>query len=122
MLRLQALLSLLCFLVVGAFGFVHLFQMEHEPAMQGCPFTNHQDETVCLMTALQHFEAWMHTFISTIPSLVVLSLAAIFCISYFFRFGTEDDPTDPVSRQATGLPPPLYERLFARGLLHPKIP
>jgi hypothetical protein len=120
--RLAALVALLSFLVVGAFGFVHMIQMEHQPMMQGCPFMPPNDD-MCLMNALAHFEAWLHTLLSTIPSLFALILVATLIVNYVHVFAaTAQDPTKPIPWDDVGIPPPLYQRLFASGLLHPKIP
>ncbi|MEO5927723.1 MAG: hypothetical protein ABIO72_03300 [Patescibacteria group bacterium] len=118
--RLVALFALLSFLAVGVFGFVQVIQSAHQPAMQGCPFMPGEKDD-CMMTALAHFEAWQHTFRSTLPTVFVLLLLATIVTSYFFVFvSTSDDPTDPVPWREIGIPPPLYQRLFARGILHPK--
>lgn len=120
--RLAALLALLSFLVVGAFGFVHMMQMEQQPMMEGCPFMP-PDDGMCLMDALAHFEAWMHLFTSTVPMLLAFATVATVIVSSFFAFAARnDDPTDPVPWREIGIPPPLYQRLFSTGLLHPKIP
>lgn len=108
------------FLNVGLFGMMTMTGHHHEP---GCPFMP-GEHVICQMDVFDHIDAWQSMFTTTLPSLILLlSVAAI----AFFVFKREWPPDIPIlavllSERHHRTIPNLYQQLFSRGILNPKIP
>lgn len=114
---------------VSTFNLGHTFD-EHGVTigMTDCPFMSHE-ETICPMTALDHLTILRSIFETVLPSIVTLSLIiGIALVVYFyntklkplFRFHTNTflqwraSVTYCFSYR-------LYQDLFSRGVLNPKL-
>lgn len=113
----------LLFLITAGFGFMVPMTMDghhHEP---GCPFMP-GEQSICMMTPLDHIAAWQSTFTTLVPDavkLVLLALCFVAILPQLFR------PPDKLRRSlitvfTLDLPPPLYQQLFSQGILNPKAP
>jgi hypothetical protein len=91
----------------------------HSP---GCPFMP-GEYVVCTMTIMDHIIAWKNVFMSTAPIVLVFLAPLVFV--YFLH--TRDEPPDFFVRQhrhsllGAFIPPPLYQKLFSKGILNPRI-
>ena len=118
-------ITLIAFILVGGFGFLHAFQMtEHDHMeMSPCPFMKGH-EVICNMDALEHISAWQSTFTSIlVDNYLLLSLLA-FSIWGLFRYKIYRPPDKniliPIFKDTNRNLPTLYEILFSRGILNSK--
>lgn len=99
--------------VLGPLFFISM-PMEHGG---GCPFMPGQ-VSMCSMTALDHIEYWQSAF--TFILFEVLTFAAV-ALVLLFGFppiqGRGHSPPRPIRI----LHPTLFQELFSRGLLNPKL-
>lgn len=120
---------IIIFLGVMFGGLFHMsFGMDMFNGMTDCPFSLNQ-ENICTMGATDHIGAWKSVFLSVIPILTTLILAA--CVITFFtsvapNLLSKHTYTDFISqkykqsRSYTFSSRPFQE-LFADGILHPKL-
>ncbi len=91
----------------------------------GCPFMP-GEQAMCEMNAFDHIAAWQSTFTTTLPVVFVLTLFT--ALAFVFTWRLWYPPPDLVLasvtyRQRAKVPlVPLYQQLFSRGILNPKIP
>lgn len=112
--------ALSAFIAVGVFGMMGMEGHHHEP---GCPFMPGEN-VICQMDVFDHISAWQHMFTSVVPSLVILLLSAAVVVFVGQRKRPPDIPIlsgiRNFSRQKDI--PNLYQQLFSKGILNPKIP
>lgn len=114
-----AAFALSAFLAVGVFGMMAMTGHHHEP---GCPFMP-GEQAICQMDVFDHISAWQEAFSVVVPSLIVLLLAA----AVVFYTWQREWPPDISIRvrlrpQQQNQIANLYQELFSRGILNPKIP
>lgn len=126
---LAIMLSLGSVLFVSVLNFSHTFD-HHEMAsgMADCPFMTHE-ETICPMTTLDHLFALRSLFETTIPGIVALTLIVGVALAAFI-FAPKLKPLLQLhahtflrwrQRSTYTFPYRLFQELFARGILHPKL-
>lgn len=114
-----AAFSLAAFLAVGVFGMMAMTGHHHEP---GCPFMP-GEQAICQMDAFDHISAWQEAFTAVVPSLVILLLAVAVVFYVWRREWPPDIPARVRLRpKRQNQTPNLYQELFSRGILNPKIP
>jgi hypothetical protein len=125
--QLLATITLVSFITIGGFGFMHANQMTERDHMRmtPCPFMQGYD-VICSMNALGHIKAWQHAFTSTVSNFsVLLSLLAISIIGFFtlkVHRPPDKDKFRIKVRERFKNTPTLYQLLFSRGILNPKTP
>ncbi len=110
------------FLLIAGFGFVMPMTTDGHHHESGCPFMP-GEQSVCMMTPLDHISAWQSTFTTLVPgafSLILLTLCLVVIASQFFR--PPDTGRSPARLQKINIPPSLYQQLFSKGILNPKAP
>lgn len=126
---LAGIMSALVFsvLFIGLFSMATSMEMSHGHGMSDCPFMA-QGEVVCAMSVGDHLNAWKGALLSTMPSVMVLLVAAAmaFVLASVLFFDTS---------QNRFVSPPLWQlrertytfiyrslqELFSNGILHPKV-
>jgi hypothetical protein len=99
----------------------------HVATVPDCPFMTHED-TLCPMTAIEYLAAFRKTFEGAIPSILVLALT-FSLVGYltptFIGKDRERTRTHSFMRWRKDISARyswrLYQDIFARGVLHPKV-
>jgi hypothetical protein len=114
-----AALALAAFLTVGVFGMIAMTGHHHEP---GCPFMP-GEQAICQMDVFDHISAWQEAFTAVVPSLIILLLAVAVVFYVWQREWPPDIPARVYLRpEQQDRIANLYQELFSRGILNPKIP
>ena len=116
-------LTLLGYVTITVFGFIHIAHMaEMNMPMENCPFAV-GEHSLCQMSVTEHIRAWEQFSRVLIPSFKVLTLASALFILFSFAYFSP-----PITRFLLYLRRErlrifsLYQQLFSRGILNPKVP
>lgn len=111
---------LIAFLAVGVFGLMAMTGHHHEP---GCPFMP-GEQAICQMDVFDHISAWQNAFTAIVPLFIILLSFAAIALYIRHKERPPDIPIRPRIRPDSWHAniPSLYQRLFSRGILNPKIP
>ncbi len=122
-----AIITLITYVLIGGFGFLHAYQMmEHgHMEMSPCPFMQGHN-VICNMNALGHISSWQAAFTAILSGQSLLLSFLILTLGLLFDFNLWKPP----DRYGLNLRifnrqekiPTLYERLFSEGILNPKAP
>lgn len=114
---------LIAYLALGSF--LMMGMMDHHHMMAGgCPFMP-GEQAMCQMDAFDHISAWQSAFVSVVPTILILSiLAAVVVFAWRHWYPPPDLILASVAYRARARTTivPLYQQLFSRGILNPKIP
>ena len=120
-------LGIFAFLAVGFLSLSHVgMGMNGEMSMSECPFMS--EMVICDMNALEHLAGWQSIFSSILaPEIIVWSLIllAVIALPYWTRFFSP--PKDTLIRLRFAplhnrVPiPSIFQYLFSKGILHPKL-
>ncbi len=126
-------LGLMAFLFLGVFGMSHSTMnmgTDGSMTMSNCLFMSGQ-AVVCDMNTLEHISAWQSMFVTTLHQngsdllvliLVALALALVWTRLLWPRPSQNLSQAFSIARlQKAGLPLPLLQELFSRGILNPKL-
>lgn len=114
----------LAVMAMGFFLFMAVFGLWCMPrSSHSCPFMPNNPSWID--APLEHFENWSHasTGIPSAAFLLFIAVASFVAFRWLFRWDVFAVFVFRFDRDwRFSIPPPLYQRLFARGLLHTKIP
>lgn len=118
-----AIFVLVAYLALGSFLMMGMMD-HHHMAMGGCPFMP-GEHAICQMDAFDHISAWQSAFVSVVPTILILSmLAAVVVLAWRHWYPPPNLVLASVAyrERARITIVPLYQQLFSRGILNPKIP
>ena len=128
--RLITLVVFSAYLFSGGFGFLHAFgatPMQMPMAIESispCPFMS-DTHMLCDMSVIEHISAWQHAFAGTLTDALLLMML---CFTVLLRLKRTDRELPQSFLQNTisainlaVLLPTLMQRLFTKGILHPKL-
>ncbi len=126
---LSLLLSYGSMLLVSALNFHHTSDAHGMTmGLAECPFMAHE-ETICPMTAFDHLTVLRHLFETIVPSIVTFTLT-LGGVLVSLLFASTLTPLLRLQahtflrwrqRSSYAFPYRLFQELFARGILHPKL-
>ncbi len=115
-----ALLGHLSVVLLGVFHIAHMAKIDMP--MEHCPFAlgNH---SLCQMNVADHIKAWRELSTTLLPTIKILFLVSVIFI--LFSFAYHIPPITHLllyqKRERIEIIP-LYQLLFSKGILNPKIP
>lgn len=109
-------------------GLFHMSHMDMHTGMPDCPFMAHE-EVLCPMNLMDHVGAWKSTFLSIMPSLILLLaatggvlLAAIQAPNLLRRVHYTSPPlARSIREKVYSFYYRALQELFSKGILKPKL-
>lgn len=116
-------LALFGYLGMTVFGVLHIAHMSKMGMpMENCPFS-FGEHSLCQMDATDHIKVWQEFSTMVLPTVKMLLLVGV--IFVLFSFAYHAPPIIRLllyrKREWLGIVP-LYQLLFSKGILNPKIP
>jgi hypothetical protein len=105
-------------------GYFLIGTMDHHHETSGCPFMP-GEQVICQMDASDHISAWQSRFATVLPTILILSIiAAAVILTWRQWYPPPEILLTGISyqREVALHIVPIYQELFSRGLLNPKIP
>ncbi len=116
-------LALLGYLGVALFGVFHIAHMaKMDMPMENCPFA-FGEHSLCQMDAVDHIKAWQELSTTLLPTIKILLLVGVIFVLFSFAYHAPPIKRFLLYRKREWLGiVPLYQLLFSKGILNPKIP